>query len=430
MTNFELTYTCSMLLLACRCSSGFTVKLPLRRHRTALIVTQLQFANKTLQQAVRDDGNEMTLFEQDLYDDLIQLCDDENNGFIYRDFQKKDRCFRIFDFRRASYSDFVRKGALNCRGTMFAMNGLQPSRLASLPMEKFFNLNENPFTMDLDLSTINKAEAKADGSLISTYICNDELSLKTRFSISSSQCIAAMAWLEERSTFKHELQSVVRSGYTVNMEWCSPDNRIVLPYPEPVLTVLNIRNHATGAYVDVERLEDEFGSNTLEIKKQWVEQHSVPDWKYWVEQEVLDQKDIEGYVLHFESGMLAKLKTKWYSALHTSKAMATNSRELFGIVVDGMSDDLRARFYDDERVVHLIDEMESIVNPAYNRLVQSVTDFYESNKNLDRKEYMIKGQRELAKDDFGIAARLYLGKDVDFQKAMKSRWDQIKTKLS
>ena len=391
-------------------------------------------------------GNEMPHFEQELYDDLMQLCNDTGNdhGFVYKDVQheKGQHRFRIFDYRRASYSDFERKGGLNCRGTMFAMtnNGLQPSRLASLPMEKFFNLNENPFTMNLDLSTIQKAEAKADGSLISTFICDDnELSLKTRFSISSSQCTAAMAWLEKRPTLQQELRSIARKGYTVNMEWCSPDNRIVLSYPESVLTVLNIRNHATGAYVGVEELLVEgstFGSssnNTHEIKKHWVKQYAVPDWKHWIEHVVPDQKDIEGYVLHFESGMLVKLKTKWYSAHHGIKQALTtriNPRELFEIVVDGMSDDLRARFHDDERMVQRIDEMESIVIPAYNTMVQSVTDFYESNRNLDRKEYMMKGRRELANDGFRVAATLYNGRDVDLQKAMKSRWDQIKTKLS
>ncbi|MFT2622084.1 RNA ligase, partial [Escherichia coli] len=43
-------------------------------------------------------------------------------------------------------------------------------RIASRPMEKFFNLNETPFTMNLDLSKVKYMLAKEDGSLVSTYL--------------------------------------------------------------------------------------------------------------------------------------------------------------------------------------------------------------------------------------------------------------------
>ena len=88
-------------------------------------------------------------------------------------------------------------------------------RLAALPMQKFFNVNENPFTMDLDMNDVEGIDLKADGSLISTYLHNvsqdtynrdDVLRLKTKGSLESDQALAAMKWLDlpENSKFKED----------------------------------------------------------------------------------------------------------------------------------------------------------------------------------------------------------------------------------
>ena len=112
----------------------------------------------------------MNRYQNTLYRDLLTLVE-ESEAFYYKDFQLADRWYRIFNYRLASYSDFLKPGALECRGIMFEIEPEHgaPKRLASLPMEKFFNLNENPFTMGLDLSTIIDFELKADGSLMSSY---------------------------------------------------------------------------------------------------------------------------------------------------------------------------------------------------------------------------------------------------------------------
>ena len=52
---------------------------------------------------------------------------------------------------------------------------------------------------------------------------------------------------------------VVKSGFTVNFEWCAPHNRIVLGYQEPKLSVLNARHNRTGEYMDWGLLKRIFG---------------------------------------------------------------------------------------------------------------------------------------------------------------------------
>ena len=80
-----------------------------------------------------------------------------NEAFYYKDFTKENSIYRIFNYRLASYTDFQLPGALECRGTMFEINeDGEPIRLASLPMEKFFNLNEVPS----DINTLGEALVK------------------------------------------------------------------------------------------------------------------------------------------------------------------------------------------------------------------------------------------------------------------------------
>ncbi|WP_333997418.1 RNA ligase, partial [Pseudomonas aeruginosa] len=67
--------------------------------------------------------------------------------FFYKDFTSPfGTQFRIFSYNFASYTDWCLDDALECRGIMFEIDENGPVRIASRPMEKFFNLNETPFT--------------------------------------------------------------------------------------------------------------------------------------------------------------------------------------------------------------------------------------------------------------------------------------------
>ena len=172
----------------------------------------------------------MNNYQLKLYNDLIELADTDE-AFFYKDFYVDETLYRVFNYRLASYTDFLKPSALECRGIMFEVKDGLVVRLASLPMEKFFNLYENPMTMDLDLSEVDDVELKVDGSLISTYLHTDHsLRLKTKGSLESDQALDAMAFLEhpDNEEFRMQLQVLAALGYTVNMEWCAPHNRIVL----------------------------------------------------------------------------------------------------------------------------------------------------------------------------------------------------------
>lgn len=374
----------------------------------------------------------MNEYQTQLYANLVSLTQ-ANEAFYYQDFVLEGTTYRIFNYRLASYTDFQQPGALECRGIMFEMakdhNGaVYAKRLASMPMEKFFNLNENPMTMGLDLSKVVAIEEKADGSLMSTYMHGDELRLKSKGSLFSDQALAAMKWLDrpENAHMKNVLKLAAMGvrQYTVNMEWCSPEHRIVLGYMEPTLKILNMRDNADGTYVD--NLHDLFEIAWL-VKRVVLEEKD--DAKSIVDA-IPAMTDVEGFVLHFANGQRVKVKCEWYLSLHHAKDSVNNPRRLFEAILDEGIDDLRSLFHSDPLAMKTIDEMQLKVDHIYNGMVKAVENFYQANRSLDRKSYAIKGQQDEtlksgALSFFGLAMNKYVGKTVDYKAFLKGKWRDL-----
>lgn len=369
----------------------------------------------------------MNNYQQKIYNELSSLVE-ANEAFFFNDWDYEGAKYRNFNYRLASYTDFCQPSALECRGIMFEIDdNANPIRLASHPFEKFFNLYENPFTMDLDLSKVKEIADKADGSLITTYnrLVSDypELRLKTKGSVSSDQAIAAMAWLDcpDEEKFKYELTLAEHMGFTVIMEWCAPDNRIVLPYPEPHLKVLGVRSRNDGSYLTYDDLEE--GGMFNELLKRWTTILKEDPVEFIATVE--DLQHVEGVVVRMEDGQRVKIKCTWYLALHHTKDSITIPRRLFECVLEEATDDLRALFHDDELAIKMIEDMEVFVEGKYNHMVDTVERFYERNKHMERKEYAILGNVELTKGFFGLAMQKYLGNDIDYKAFLKKQWKKL-----
>lgn len=371
----------------------------------------------------------MNAYQQSLYNELMALTKN-NEAFYFADQILEGKTYRIFNYRLASYTDFLVPSAMECRGHMFEIdptvgdeNGYDMAiRLAALPMSKFFNLNENPSTMNLDLSKIKEIQVKADGSLMSTYIhptnnkYGEELRLKSKGSLSSDQALAAMKWLKTQPEFEDLLWLVTGAGYTVNLEWCSPEHRIVLGYMEPHLKVLNARSIKTGEYKSHSYLVKMFGEDHV------IKNIETPDPTAFIATVPEMQDDIEGFVVTLDSGLRFKIKTAKYLSLHHAKDSINNPRRLFEAILDEGIDDLRSLFYTDPVAIKMIDEMQKKVDHLYNHMVKLVETFYEDNKHLDRKDYAIKGQAELERMFFGLAMNKYVGKDPEYKVWMKKHY--------
>lgn len=359
----------------------------------------------------------MNEWQKTLYDDLIRLTK-ESDSFYFSDAYLNGVSYRIFNYRIASYTEFTKPNALECRGHMFEMNGEQPLKLVCLPMEKFFNLNENPFTQNWDLTKVVMATVKEDGSLISTFwqgpdnnLGKQGMYLKSKGSLTSKQCQDATKWSENNLPLHSALQSITQFGYTVNMEWVAPDNRIVLAYDKPALKILNVRDTRTGQYIPLRQLTSKFPVLIpfKPAEAQWLE---APSMDHFLK--VKSLIGVEGYVIELEDGRKAKVKTDWYCSLHKTKESVDSDKKLFETIIRGAHDDLKSIFHDNEYILGKIKAMEDLVIPRFKETVRQVESFYKENADLDRKSYAISAQQKLD-HLMGLAMNKYLKRETNYE---------------
>lgn len=371
-------------------------------------------------------------FEKKTYDDLIKLTKEEDSSFFYKDFELDNKKYRIFNYHLATWSMFLKESALNCRGIMYDVtNELNPI-LKSLPPEKFFNYEEGG--VEHHKNKIGDKMEKLDGSLISTYIHNDTLYLKSKGSLFSEQALSAIKLIVQDNPFYTECFDIIKKGYTINFEYTSPENRIVIPYEESKLTVLSIREHSSGKSFFATKMINkikELGNypNVLNnivsfesLHNQEINQESFVD-------KIREEDKGEGYVVEFittNDSYLSKIKNRKYIALHHTKDSVNSAKRLFETIINEASDDLRLMFADDNYVLNKIKEMENKVIPIYAHIINTVNHFYEENKLLERKEYAIKAKKDFP-EYMGLIMNKYLNFTNDYKEfAIKHRKDIFK----
>lgn len=341
-----------------------------------------------------------------LFNNLMALCSIPDSAFSFKEYTRAGQRFRIFNYRLASYTDFMKPDALESRGIMFLMDddgSNNPIKIVCRPPKKFFNWKENPLTMDLDVRDIVEWMVKEDGSLISSYIYGHHtrnIGLKSKGALFSDQAEWAEQWITrpENKDFYLAVCDLTFEGWTVNMEFISPRNQVVIPYPREELVVLNIRNVETGLTLFKNQVYDHKALNWVKAQK-----HVPVD-------DVALMKGIEGFVMRFKDGSLVKIKTDEYSTLHRAKDGITVPRHLFEAIIMETADDLKALFHQDPLALKRIADMETLAIPRYNHMISEVEKFYEDNKALSQKEYAIKN-RETMSNFFGLTMNKYLGRE-------------------
>lgn len=359
----------------------------------------------------------------ELYDNLMVLTNDTENTFFYKDITSPwGTKFRVFSYHFASYSDWLLDDALECRGIMYEMDEHGPVRIASRPMEKFFNLNETPFTMGLDYNDVELVMAKEDGSLISSYIDKGFLGMKSKTSIDSVQACEALQVLRmtENKALHDYVKEMTAEGYTFNFEYVSPTNRIVLAYQTKGLVLLNVRCNDTGEYVPYSEL-----FKIAELRPYLVQSYDIDTDSDEFIQTIRGMEGIEGFIFVMKGGLKFKLKTAWYSALHHTKDSINNNERLYESIVAGASDDLKAMFDGDEFAVTKINAFEAIHRKHLTESIEAITTLYEEIKGKDRKDYAVMAQTRLKATPglFGVIMNFY-EKGIDYD-SLVPRIDKV-----
>ena len=85
---------------------------------------------------------ETVSFERQLYDDLERLVAESGHVFTAKNSYRDGVLYRIYKYGLASFEDFKKPNAINCRGTMYNITDPQNPKLVCLPLPKFFNYDE------------------------------------------------------------------------------------------------------------------------------------------------------------------------------------------------------------------------------------------------------------------------------------------------
>ena len=344
----------------------------------------------------------------EVYFGLMDLVKHSHNDFFfYKDFVQDDITYRVFDYRLVSWRGFQQPYAKHCRGITYDVTVESNPILVSLPPDKFFNYSEGG--IDYTHYDLVFYMEKLDGSLVSSYLHNDELRLKTKSSLSSEQALAAMCWLSlpENVEYYDFVHRSTKRGRTINFEWTSPSNHIVIRYDADKLTMINERDMET------------FDTHYMTEHPHYVK-HTIPsdnsieklvDATYadtYGEGIVMVLKSVEGNS-HF-----VKVKNHLYVQLHGLKDSVNNTAKLAEMVLEGNTDDMRQKFIAQPEIIKMIDDAESHIIRIYNNLIKKTEVFYEDNKHLERKAYALKAHSELGKN-MTLVMDLYTGRTPKYK---------------
>lgn len=251
--------------------------------------------------------------------------------------------FTVIDYVIVHEDSFTGERAAilrECRGIKFDN---VTGKIMSRPFEKFFNVGEKPSTSLEAIGDVVPVEVtlKLDGSMVHGALePTGNVILMTRKG-RTKEAIAAEALLSnaDRDFIKRE----VKAGYTPIFEYTSPDNRIVVSYDEPRVTLLAVRHNVTGAYKPNPRtLAMEAG---LEPNVSLYEGLTIKELLY----EVRAWGEDEGIVAVLPDLTRVKIKADAYVLKHRAKDQLSREKDVLSLVIQGKEDDLLPLLDDDDK---------------------------------------------------------------------------------
>ena len=256
------------------------------------------------------------------------------------EFKTDERGYTVASYYILDDSVFNSEYARECRGITFDPNGV----IASRPFHKFFNLNQKEATLEknIDWNDVHTIMNKADGSMITPVLINGVIEWKTKRTFTSAEAQYAMANFGANSVQAIFATAMMEKGFTAIFELTSPANRIVVPYKEPNLALLAIRNNVTGEYTNRDELANlaaKYNVPVIEYEKfiSLYQQEGIRPFKESVDFDT----GIEGYVIQFNSGDMVKMKTRWYVSLHRVVTFVTE-KNVAEMVIEQTLDDYKS----------------------------------------------------------------------------------------
>lgn len=280
-----------------------------------------------------------------------------------------------------SEADAIRR---ECRGLIFDING----NLISRPYSKFFNLGEREETLpvNVDLSRPHIVLDKCDGSMIRPILLDDKIFLATRMGVTDVAMQAHKFISENKPHYFRFFMDMIAIGRTAIFEWCSPLNRIVVPYAKSDLILTAIRDNENGQYVSYDEMVALCDQYDLSIVKAYRSETDIMTFM----NRVKDETGIEGYVVRWDDGTMIKLKTDEYRLFHSSRELIQSERKTVSVILNNKMDDLKTALMADD--LKIAEQCEKMVDTLINNLYKRAMDLFLESKRLygdDRREFSL-----------------------------------------
>ncbi len=345
------------------------------------------------------------------YEEARMICDAHDN-FIFYESKHKIGSYdvSIFNYRLAHWSHFDKPienmtniKSHEMRGLTFVFNEDGSIFKRYLLLDKFFNVDQTPCSM---YSVVNNYKIKnifnkEDGSVASFIMLpNGEIRGRSKASFQSDQALEIQKIYDEDKNIQKFVRWALENDIIPIFEYVSPTNRIVLTYANTKLILLRLRDNNTGEYLDINDYKEHYdGISIVESENG----HTLDD--------LIELKkvvtDKEGWIVQFDNGKMAKIKTDWYLSLHglyTNDLQRENT--LISLIIKEQIDDIMSQL-NDPMIKENVDRISSIVN-NYIKNISHMVDEIVSDYHGSKKDFAIKYHKNKI---FPIAMGVINGRD-------------------
>ena len=294
-----------------------------------------------------------------------------------------------------------------CRGIIFCN---KTGNLLRRPLNKFFNLNEKVEVKseNIDISKPHVILEKIDGSFIAPFFVNGDLVYGTKMGL-TDQSKLVDEFLADKPNYHRFSKFMIDNGMTPIFEYTAPNNRIVIFYNKPKLTLIAARNMENGVYVSYKHLIELCNKYDIPLVR------AVPGNIQNMEKFVKEARALtgeEGYVIRFDDGLQAKIKADEYVLKHKVKDEISQEKNLVELIFTDKIDDVYA-ILDKEDADKVRRYADSVMHTV-SSIITKVNDIVTEQKplvNNEKKRFALEVVPQY-KEFAGILFSVWDGKDA------------------
>lgn len=313
----------------------------------------------------------MELIIETLEDVLAHITPD--TGIIHSDHGD----YSVVNYVFTVDETFATPLARECRGLKFDPEG----RLIARPFHKFFNLGEKRPPEAEPWDQAHVVLDKLDGAMVHPAMVGGEMVFMTRMG-RSAQARAAEAVASPGVLAL--CRDMLGAGFTPIFEFTGPDNRVVVAYGVPALTLLAIRHTRTGVYMAMHEIATVAARHDVYVVASL---GSVEDpMRYWAQARAL--QGVEGHVIAFADGHRVKAKADAYVLRHKALAGLAHEKNVLAWIVEGALDDVLPMLSPEN--ARIVQAYSDTLMARVAGLTAEVEGFVALNAGLARGEYAAK----------------------------------------